>query len=166
MGNSTADCHQQAMMRSFAVALLLFSSGVLGDLECWMGGCGISIEGAVEMPDCTDSDPSLEKGTCPTNFLCAMAEGNHNSSPFKYWGCDLVGGSNTGCFNVTGDLNSNDQLGGGFSNVEACFCDTALCNNPSNNGTTTTTKHPSNSASKQTLTAIFAVLLVIHYLIN
>ena len=35
--------------------------GVLGDLECWMGGCGISIEGAVEMPDCTDSDPRFVK---------------------------------------------------------------------------------------------------------
>ena len=46
--------------------------------------------------------------------------------------------------NFADDINAG--LGGGFSDVEACFCDTALC----------------NSASKQTLTAIFAVFLLIH----
>jgi len=143
MGNSTADCHQQAMMRSFAVVLLLFSSGVLADLECWEGGCG----GPGEDP-CTDSDPSLNKTICKAPVdMCAKAEGNINSASFKYWGCDMKENSETGCYDVTDDL--NDQLGNGlgiFSDVEGCFCDTALC----------------NSATKQTFAAIFAVLIVIH----
>merc|ERR1712228_436709 len=97
MGNSTADCHQQAMMRAFAVVLLLFSSGVLADLECWEGGCG----GPGEDP-CTDSDPSLNKTICKAPVdMCAKAEGNINSASFKYWGCDMKENSETGCYDVT-----------------------------------------------------------------
>lgn len=147
-------------MRSFAVALLLFSSGVLGDLECWEGMCGLGGEG-----NCTDSVPSLEKTTCPTT-VCAQAEGRFNSKPFKIWGCDLFGEeySETGCFGVTGDLNDLG-INGMFYDVDACFCDAALCNSNTTRLHNTTTPNPDNSASKQILAAIFTVVLVIHLII-
>ena len=36
-------------------------------MECWQGGCGLTgIEGEIDQPACTDSDP---RSKCPIDFI-------------------------------------------------------------------------------------------------
>merc|ERR1712116_17617 len=117
-------------MRSLAVILLLFSSGVLGDLECWLGGCGE--EGGA----CSDDAyPSLQKTNCSSN-LCGKSTGYYNDKLQRYFGCaDDSHGSN-GCWDEADEE--------GYTDVENCVCDSPLCN---------------TAASKQAFATLFAFAL-------
>merc|ERR1719295_403794 len=116
------------MMRSFVVVLLLFSSGVLGELQCWDGLC---VAGESCSPD---PSPFLTNITCSRAILngterCWSHMGYENSSIEWYFGCapspyDM----DTGCSDWA-DVDTGYY-------AEVCYCDTPLCNAPQTNLTT------------------------------
>jgi len=115
------------------VVLLLFSSGVLGELQCWEGLC---YPGMSEFPQGCPTDPSssLTKTTCSmaalnSTELCWSSVGYVNSSIEWYFGCEPVPGWNsTGCSDIA-DADTGYYM-------EVCYCDTPLCNAPQTNLTT------------------------------
>jgi len=115
-------------MRSFVVVLLLFSSGALGELQCWEGLC---FPGYSEYPQGCPTDPSsfLNKENCTraavngSEALCWSSVGYRNSSIEWNFGCDPLPEKmqTAGCFEIA------DADMGYYT--EVCFCDTPLCNN-------------------------------------
>merc|ERR1711970_699692 len=127
--NSTTESHQGIRMRSLAVIVLFFSSGVLGALECWGGGCGMG-DGA-----CSEDDyPSLVKINCTEN-LCGKSVGYYEDKLFRNFGCgdDSHG---WGCWDAPDEE--------GMTDVENCLCDSPLCN---------------TAASEQAFATLFAFAL-------
>jgi len=115
------------------VVLLLFSSGVLGELQCWEGLC---YPGMSEFPQGCPTDPSssLTKTTCSmaalnSTELCWSSVGYVNSSIEWYFGCEpLPGWNSTGCSDwIDIDMGYYEEV---------CYCDTPLCNAPHMNLTT------------------------------
>jgi len=136
-------------MRSCVVVLLLFSSGALGELQCWDGICYL---GDPEYPRGCPTDPSssLTKTTCSeaalnSNELCSSSVYVYDNSSIEWvFGCDPSPDdrNSTGCFHV-GDLDTGYYW-------EICYCDTPLCNAPHMNLTTPSpTTQPETTAQPE-----------------
>merc|ERR1712130_8858 len=123
-------------MGSLAVILLLFSSGVLGDLECWMGGCGT--KGPGSEPDCSDdANPSLSKQQCPEKYKkCMKLTGYVESKPYRSFACvdgewvlrEMGVDPENGCYDITAKMNENPRAEKKVKDAEVCLCNTPLCN--------------------------------------
>merc|ERR1719507_134735 len=141
-------------MRSLAVILLLFSSGLDGtksrNLECYDGNCGENRRmGGFKFNDTCSDDayPRLKKITCSSE--CLKIVGYDNSTLIRFFGCSKkrmkkINGEKfgIGCSDGTDEAKA-DSHSDSFANVEVCLCDTPLC----------------NTASKKVFTTFLAVVL-------
>jgi len=138
---------RSARMRSLAVILLLFSSGLGGtksrNLECYEGNCGEGL--GLNGPCSDDAYPRLKKIACRSDATkCVKMVGYENSTPVQLFTCatpemDKFG---IGCSDRTDEANSRSHSDR-YANVEACLCDTPFC----------------NTGSKKVFTTFLAVVL-------
>merc|ERR1711990_368542 len=130
MGTKSATESDQGLrMRSLAVILLIFSSGVLADFECWYGSCGTG-----------DGDDACADDTCPSlrNVTCASKKCSKSTG---YIGDSLI--REFACAGESDGLGCSEPDMEGATDVELCVCDTNLC----------------NGASKQAFASLFAFVL-------